>query len=107
MIAEAKQQYRGVLCRHCRQAIPLSPSAALKERGCEDPKISDLHEFALCSFTLRCRVCHGEGQYTVLDVIDCDGTPRIRSPQSRKGPLKVSKKLPVDLLNQAKVQSES
>jgi hypothetical protein len=107
MIGEAKQQYRGVLCRHCRQAIPLSPSAALKEKECEDPRSIDLHEFALCSFSLRCRVCHGEGQYTVLDVIDCDGTPRIRRPQSRKGPLKASKKLLADLPNPAKVQPES
>jgi len=107
MIAEAKQQYRGVLCRHCREAIPLSPSAALKEKECDDPKIRDLHEFALCSFTRRCRVCHGEGQYTVLDVIDCDGTPRIRRSQSRKGPLKVSKKSLADLSDQTKVQPES
>lgn len=105
MIAEAKQKYRGVLCRHCHQAIPLSPSAALKEKECEGQ--SGLDEFTLCSFTLRCRACHSEGLFTVLDVIDCEGTPRIRGSQSRKSPLKGAKRLLVDLSEQTKEQSKS
>jgi hypothetical protein len=88
MIADVKQKYRGVLCRCCRQAIPLSHSTALKEKECEDPGLVGLDEFALCSFTLRCRACHGEGLYTLLDVIDCDGSPRIRNAQPRKSLLK-------------------
>ncbi len=107
MIAEANQKYRGVLCRHCCQAIRLSPSAALKGKAFEEQGLSSLDEFALCSFTLRCRACHGEGLYTVLDVIDCDGTPRIRDSQSRKGSLKVSKKSLVDFSDQTKEQSNS
>jgi hypothetical protein len=107
MIAEAKQQHRGVLCRHCREPIPLSPSAALKEEECKEPGLSALDEFALCSFTLRCRACHSEGLYTVLDVIDCNGTPRIRGSQSRKSPLKISKRLLVELSDQTKEPSKS
>jgi hypothetical protein len=89
MIAEAKQQYRGVLCLHCRQPIPLSSLAASKECGFKEQEASGRDEFTVrsftvCSFTLRCRVCDGEGLYTALDVIDCDGTPRIRSSQATR-----------------------
>jgi hypothetical protein len=89
MILEAKQQYRGVLCLHCRQPIPLSSFAASKECGFKEREASSCDEstvrsFTVSSFTLRCRVCEGEGLYTALDVIDCDGTPKLRSSQALK-----------------------
>ncbi len=89
MILEAKQQYRGVLCLRCRQPIPLSRFAAGEECGFRPQEASGRDEstvlsFTVSSFTLRCRVCEGEGLYTALDVIDCNGTPRIRSSQARK-----------------------
>jgi hypothetical protein len=89
MIVEAKQQYPGVLCLHCRQPIPLSSFAASKECGFKKREASSRNEsavrsFTVCSFTLRCRVCDGEGLYTALDVIDCDGTPRISSSQATR-----------------------
>jgi hypothetical protein len=76
MVAEAKQQYRGVLCTHCRQPIPLSPSAELKQIKFRKRVLSDMADFSVFSITLRCRACHGEGVYTPSDVIDLDGTPR-------------------------------
>ncbi len=89
MIVEAKQQYRGVLCRRCGQPIPLSPFAAGKECGFKQQEASARDEstvlsFTVSSFTLRCRVCDGEGLYTALDVIDCNGTPRMRGSQASK-----------------------
>jgi hypothetical protein len=89
MILETKQQYRGVLCRRCRQPIPLSPFAAGKECGFKPQEASADDEstvlsFTVSSFPLRCRVCEGEGFYTALDVIDCDGTPKLRSSQALK-----------------------
>jgi hypothetical protein len=89
MILEAKQQYRGVLCLHCRQPIPLSSFAASKECGFKEREASGCDEstvrsFTVSSFTLRCRVCEGEDLYTALDVIDCDGTPKLRSSQALK-----------------------
>ena len=86
MIAEVKQKYRGVLCRHCRQAIPLSPSAELRESEFEDQAPSGADEFTVRAFTLRCRACDGEGLYTPVDVIDCDGTPRMRGSYASKRP---------------------
>jgi hypothetical protein len=89
MIVETKQQYRGVLCLHCHQPIPLSSFAASKECGFKENESSGRDEdtvrsFTVSSFALRCRVCEGEGSYTALNVIDCSGTPRMRSSKVRK-----------------------
>ena len=105
MIAEAKEQYRGVLCIHCHQPIPLSPSAEVKERQFKEVGPSDLGEFSVFSITLRCRACHGEGVYTQSDVIDLDGTPRKRSSRAR--PLKHSQTIRVDLPDFTKLATES
>jgi hypothetical protein len=94
MIAEAKQKYRGVLCKRCGQPIPLSPSAELKERELQEHR---LDEFALRSVTLRCWACHGESLCTHSDVIDLDGTPKKRSSQAHKNPGKQSRSIHFDL----------
>jgi hypothetical protein len=87
MIADVKQKYRGVLCRHCCQAIPLSPSAERRGSEFEDQAPGGADQFTARSFTLRCRACDGEGLYTPVDVIDCDGTPRLRgSHESNRSP---------------------
>jgi hypothetical protein len=78
MIAEVKQRYRGVHCRHCCQAIPLSQSAGRTGSEFEDQAPGGADQFTAFSFTLRCRACDGEGLYTPVVVIDCDGTPRTR-----------------------------
>jgi hypothetical protein len=74
MIVEAKQQYRGVLCLHCHQPIPLSSSTAANEEGFGEQQPSGGNElivrslsvrsFTERSFAMRCRVCEGEGLYT-------------------------------------------
>ena len=71
MIAEAeKQQYRGVLCIHCRQPIPLSASLVRKEKEMRESEPSEMSELTSRSFNLRCRACHGEALYTEADTID-------------------------------------
>jgi hypothetical protein len=88
MIAEAnKQQYRGVLCVHCRQPIPLSASLVRKEKELRESEPNELTELRSSSFNLRCRACHGEATYTAGDTIDCDGAPRVRSSSARRNPL--------------------
>jgi hypothetical protein len=88
MIAEAeKQQYRGVLCIHCRQPIPLSASQVRKEKELRESEPNELTELRSSSFNLRCRACHGEATYTTAETIDCDGTPRVRSSAARRNPL--------------------
>jgi hypothetical protein len=88
MIAEAsKQQYRGVLCIHCRQPIPLSASQVRKEKELRESEPNELIELSSSSFNLRCRACHGEATYTPADTIDCDGTPRARTSAAGRNPL--------------------
>jgi len=98
MIVGAKQQYRGVLCLHCHQPIPLSSSTAANEKGLAEQQPSGSDEFTLRSvkvrpftersFAMRCRACEGEGLYTGSDVIACDGTMRTRISRARKRPTK-------------------
>lgn len=107
MIAEAKQQYRGVLCIHCHQPIPLSPSAEQKQSQFKEHGPSDMGDFSVFSITLRCRACHGEGIYTHSDVIDLDGIPRKRSSHAHKNPPKHSRTIRVDLPDLTKPIAES
>jgi hypothetical protein len=97
MIAEAKQQYCGVLCVHCHHPIPLSPSAELKQMKFKEHGPINMSDFSVFSITLRCRACHGEGIYTQSDVIDLDGAPRKRSSQAHKNPRKHSRSMRIDL----------
>jgi hypothetical protein len=88
MIAEAKnEKYRGVLCIHCRQPIPLSASLVRKEKELRESEPSELNELTSRSFNLRCRACHGEALYTESDTIDCEGTPRTRRSPVRHSSL--------------------
>ena len=88
MIAEAtKQQYRGVLCIHCRQPIPLPASVVRKEKELRESEPNEMNELTSRSFTLRCRVCHGEAMYMESDIVDCQGMPRTRRSAVRHATL--------------------
>src|SRR5579862_6995869 len=63
MIAEAKQSYRGVICIHCHQPTPLTPSAESKEQKHRDGAQGAEDEFAIFSNPLRCRNCGKEAVY--------------------------------------------
>jgi len=94
MIAEAtKLQYRGVLCMHCRQAIPLSPALVRKEKELRESEPNEATEHSSRSFNLRCRACHREATYTAMDVLDFDGEPRVRSSRRRSPLLKPDSKI--------------
>lgn len=84
MIHEAKQTYRGVLCIHCRQPIPLPTNASRRAVEPEGREPSKAHDNEPRVFTLRCRVCQEEDLYTQSKFIDCEGTPRIRVSRSPK-----------------------
>jgi hypothetical protein len=81
---EAKQKYRGVLCIHCRQPIPLPATVSRMAVDSEDGHAGKDHEQGPRVYTLRCRVCQGEGVYTESKFIDCDGAPRIRGSRKAK-----------------------
>lgn len=71
----AVQHYRGVLCGHCRQPIPIPEiverlAAAESESG---------RERSLRAFHLRCRVCEREKTYHMSEIAEFEGTPRTRA----------------------------
>lgn len=81
MIQETKaQSYRGVLCQHCRQPIPLPAIVIRLETATE--KDPEKHPRA---FTIRCRACENEHIYQSTDIADFEGTPRPRTIFSRGG----------------------
>jgi len=84
MNQEVKQQYRGVLCIHCRQPIPLPATVSRRAVEPEGGESSNAHGLEPRVFTLRCRVCQEEGLYTESKFIDCEGAPRARVARSRK-----------------------
>ena len=83
MIQEAKQQYRGVLCIHCRQPIPLPTAVSRQAAEPEGRESNEMQDHGPRVFTLRCRACGEEGLYSEAKFIDCEGTPRTRA--SHKG----------------------
>ncbi len=76
MIQEMKmERYRGVLCRNCRQPIPLPAIViSLENAADKDPR----QENPARAFHLRCRACEYENTYRSTDIADFDGTPRPR-----------------------------
>lgn len=73
---KAVEHYRGVLCGHCRQPIPLPGiverlSAADAESPSASPNIRSFH--------LRCRVCEREKTYHTGDIAEFEGVPRTRA----------------------------
>lgn len=75
MIAELMRSYRGVLCRRCRQPIPVSAMVVrLQEEGQDrEPDVNSLH-----AFVARCRACEYESVYAITDIQTFDGEPRKR-----------------------------
>jgi cytochrome c5 len=86
MIQEAKQQYRGVLCVHCRQPIPLPATVSRQASEAAEPESGNAEAMGSRVFTLRCRVCHEEGLYSERKIIECEGAPRTRISRSKSGP---------------------
>jgi len=74
MIQEAQaQQYSAVLCRSCRQPIPLPAIVAGSSQ--DDPGRV---------FTLRCWTCYSEKPYRVTEIVAFEGVPKPRVARTRK-----------------------
>jgi len=86
MVADTQQHYRGVLCVHCRQPIPLSPTVIRRVAELRGHEPNAYQELGSHAFTLRCRACEREALYAEPSFIDCEGTPRARSSRLRPNP---------------------
>jgi hypothetical protein len=72
------QSYSGVLCRSCRQPIPLPTVVGLEpaDRAANPELANEVQEARV--FTLRCRACDKERPYRRSDIKVFEGTPRPR-----------------------------
>lgn len=78
-----KQSYAGVVCRSCRQAIPLPPIViSMASEIDNDPTVRENPQG--CVFSLRCRACDKEMPYRVNEIVDFEGTPRPRIWSARR-----------------------
>jgi hypothetical protein len=68
-----KQSYRGVLCVSCKQAIPVPAIVVNMEAESGDG------EQSVRVFNLRCRACEKEQPYRSTDIVDFEGSPRVRT----------------------------
>jgi hypothetical protein len=83
MVEEAIQSYRAVICRCCRQPIPL-PGIVLH---IESSLMNDGGELERNerSFGLRCRSCEREMAYRTSDIVGVEGTPKPRLSRTNGG----------------------
>lgn len=72
----ATPRYRGVLCGHCRQPIPIP--GIIERLAAADGETAP-RERSVRAFHLRCRVCEREKTYYTGDITEFEGTPRKRS----------------------------
>ena len=64
-----ESSYKAVLCRRCRQPIPVP--AIVNRMRAEEQDVERV-------FTVRCRVCENESLYHSRLVIDVEGEPKRR-----------------------------
>ncbi|HEX4001616.1 MAG TPA: hypothetical protein VHX36_03155 [Candidatus Acidoferrales bacterium] len=78
-----KQVYAGVVCRCCRQAIPLpSIVVSMVAEIDGDPSVREAAQARV--FSLRCRACDKEMPYRVDEIVDFEGAPRARVWSARR-----------------------
>jgi hypothetical protein len=78
-----KQVYAGVVCRCCRQAIPL-PAIVVSMAAAIDNDKSGRDTPQGCVFSLRCRACDKEMPYGTNEIVNFEGTPRPRIRSTRR-----------------------
>ena len=74
-----RQSYRGVTCLHCKKPIAISPMVASIESGTQAEEASPRK----CQvFHVRCVSCGKEKPYKIAEIIEFEGTPITRKPQT-------------------------
>ena len=77
MVQDVKApSYRGVICRLCRQPIPLPAIILNLEKAAERDSRDSRQEMPVRVFHLRCRACQKEQMYWSTEASVFEGTPR-------------------------------
>jgi hypothetical protein len=76
-----RQQFRGVVCLHCKAPIPVpavvgSTGVALREGAESSQGNSQV-------FNVRCPACHKEKPYWTREIVNFEGTPQLTVPFAR------------------------
>jgi cytochrome c5 len=80
--ATATQQYSGVHCYACGEAISL-PARIAKKAAAVTAETSEVAgEINPVVFNLRCKACEKENFYGAKDVVEIQGTPRSPRPRA-------------------------
>ena len=71
-IETERPTFRGVVCLHCKAAIPV-PAIVGNARAANDGTESSQRNSQV--FNLRCPSCHKEKPYRTKEIVDFEGTP--------------------------------
>jgi hypothetical protein len=69
------QSYRGVVCLHCGQPIPISPLVASIEADLHAKETTPRRHQKCQVFNLRCATCGKEKPYKIGEILEFEGTP--------------------------------
>lgn len=77
-----RQSYRGVICLHCKQPIPISPFVASIEAELPASETTPLRHQKCQVFNLRCAACGKEKPYKIGEILDFEGSPATGTPRT-------------------------
>ena len=77
-----KQQYSGVRCYSCGEAIPL-PAKTVQKVNARAERAERAPAESPIVFNLRCKACEKESFYGVKDMVQVEGTPRVSRASAR------------------------
>jgi hypothetical protein len=78
---QLQQSYRGVICLHCKNSIPISPLVASIEA--ERPEAMAGRHQKCQVFHLRCAACGKEKPYKIDEIREFEGSPVTESSRAR------------------------
>jgi hypothetical protein len=78
-----KQQYSGVRCYSCGEAIPVPTKTVQKVNARAEKADAGIPTEAPIVFNLRCKACEKESFYGVKDMVQMEGTPRLSRAGAR------------------------
>ena len=85
-IETERQQFRGVVCLHCKSPIPVP--AVVGHTGADLQDGAESSERNSKVFNLRCPACHKEKPYWTQEIVNFEGTPELTIPST--GPARVN-----------------
>src|ERR1700676_4389976 len=79
---QVQQTYRGVLCLHCKNPIPISPLVASIEAELPADEKTPMRHQKCQVFHLRCAACGKEKPYKIGEILQFEGEPVTGTPRA-------------------------